>query len=160
MNALLAQHILNYAGTDLLCYRADGDAALAAKQEALWNPWLEWLEETHGVTLRYTSGIMPLGQDEAAISRLRNNVASLPPQTLQPLHDLTVLLGSVVLALAVVQGELAAEGAFALSVLDEMHQSERWGADEEKTARLEARKRDIMAAAESLHSKTPRQEAK
>lgn len=147
MNALLVEHVLNYAGTDLLCYRAEGDGVLAAKQEKLWNPWLEWLGKTQGATLHSTSGIMPVAQDEEAISHLRNKVASLSAERLEKLNDLTVLLGSLVLGLAVLEGALAPVDAFALSTLDETHQAERWGDDEEAAARLAAKREEFLARA-------------
>lgn len=147
MNALLVEHILNYAGTDLLCYRAENDAALAAKQEKLWNPWLEWLGKTQGATLRYVTGIMPVAQDEEALSRLRNKVESLNVERLEKLNDLTVLLGSLVLGLAVLEGALAPQDAFALATLDETHQAERWGEDEEAAARLASKRKEFLAVA-------------
>src|SRR5438552_11939135 len=32
----------NYAGTDLVCYRADHQPDLAARQQALWQPLIDW----------------------------------------------------------------------------------------------------------------------
>ena len=33
-----------YAGTDLLCYRAEHPAELVARQARAWQPWLDWAE--------------------------------------------------------------------------------------------------------------------
>ena len=36
-----------YGGTDLLCYRAEAPAALAARQAAAWQPLLDWAMTAH-----------------------------------------------------------------------------------------------------------------
>src|SRR5690606_34037095 len=37
--------LLHYAGTDLLCYRADGPDGLRQAQQAAWDPVLRWADE-------------------------------------------------------------------------------------------------------------------
>ena len=54
------------------------------------------------------------------------------------------------LALAVARGRLSAEEAWRIAHLDEDFQIERWGADEEATARRAARWREMEAAAAVL----------
>src|SRR5271154_1474123 len=39
--------LLNYASADLLCYRAEEPADLAALQAREWDHWLSWLERSH-----------------------------------------------------------------------------------------------------------------
>lgn len=147
---LLIAHMLDYTGTDLLCYRAPDDELLAAKQAAGWNPWLEWLREKHGVLLRSTSGIIPVEQNEEAYSRLRNKLEERSAETLVALNELTALLGSLVLALAVGEGVLAAEEGFALSILDDTHQAERWGVDEEQRHAEEAKCEEVRSVGRFL----------
>ena len=36
------EEILRYAGSDLLCYRADAPEALVARETELWDPYLDW----------------------------------------------------------------------------------------------------------------------
>lgn len=126
----LVDHVLSYAPTDLLCYHSADDAVLADKQREAWLPWLEWLAATHGATLHFAHGIMPIKQAPEALSRLRNHVESLTAAQLIACNELTAALGSLVLALAVLEGALPAAEAVALSLLDETHQAERWGEDE------------------------------
>ena len=57
----------------------------------------------------------------------------------------TAALGSLVLALALLSGELGPEDAFAASVVDELYQAERWG-EEEEAARARDRLRADIAA--------------
>src|SRR5438132_818207 len=63
------------------------------------------------------------------------------------LRPLTTTSGSLVIALAVLEGELDAEGAFGASQLDESFQIEQWGEDYEAAERRAALKADIGAAA-------------
>lgn len=147
----LTQHMLGYAETDLICYYAPDDAVLAAKQRVGWNPWLEWLREKYGVTLHFTSGIIPVPQEEEALSRLRNHVEQKTGEELVALNELTATLGSIVLALAVLEGALDASPASELSMLDESHQAERWGEDTESTHHRKTKAGDISAVERFLH---------
>lgn len=141
----LVDHVLSYAPTDLLCYHSADDAVLADKQREAWLPWLEWLAATHGATLHSTCGIMPMKQAPESLSRLRNHVESLTAAQLIACNELTAALGSLVLALAVLEGALPAAEAVALSLLDETHQAERWGEDDALT-HARAHKQQEMAA--------------
>ena len=47
--AAFAAPLAAYAGSDLLCYRADGPAPLVARQAARWDPLLAWARETHSL---------------------------------------------------------------------------------------------------------------
>src|SRR5262245_58864535 len=40
-----------YAGTDLLCYRAYDPESLVRRQQALWQPLLDWAAERYGARL-------------------------------------------------------------------------------------------------------------
>ena len=63
---------------------------------------------------------------------------------------MTTLTGSAVLALAVECGRLEAEAAWNAAHVDEDHQIELWGADEEAAARRAWRWREMEAAARVL----------
>ena len=68
--------IAKYAETDLLCYRAE-DPALAERQAALWDPWIDWAARELGVELAVTHGIMPVGQSSEAMAAAHRAVAEL-----------------------------------------------------------------------------------
>lgn len=123
-----------YGGSDLLCYRALGPEALAERQAAGWDPLLDWAAEALGARLAVTRGVMPVAQDAAALDRLAARVAGFGDFHLAGFHDLVAISGSLILALAVTEGRLAAEEAWALSRIDETWQVEQWGEDEEAAA--------------------------
>lgn len=145
----VAAMLADYGGTDLLCYRAEGQPRLAERQAAAWNPLLDWAEATFGARLAVTQGVMPVAQDAAALAALGQAVRGLDAWGLTALHDLVTLPGSLVLGLAVVRGRLDADAAFALSRVDETFQAEEWGHDDEAEAAAE-RRLDAMRVAARL----------
>lgn len=144
----VADEIAKYAGSDLLCYRAGDPQRLAALQTAEWDPLIEWARETLGVRFNLAEGVMFVEQPEGTRDAVRAHVGrERSPVKLAALHVMTTLMGSVVLALAVQQGRLSPEEAWALAHLDEDFQMEVWGQDEEALARRAARWREMEAAA-------------
>ena len=137
----------NYAATDLVCYRATHPPALAARQHAVWQPLIDWAVLRYDAPLSVTTGVIPKNQSEAALHSFAAAVAELDDFALTGLHLATAACGSLVIALALVEGQLDAEQAFAASQLDESFQIESWGEDLEQTERRRALAADIDAAA-------------
>jgi chaperone required for assembly of F1-ATPase len=141
---------LDYAGTDLLCYRAAAPAELALRQQRTWQPWLDWLAEAHGVRLCVTTAMLPVRQPAAAVLRLRAAIEPLDDWLLVGLHGATTALGSLVLGLALLEGAIEAEQALAASLLDELFEIERWGRERDAERRQQVLRRDVTAAASFL----------
>lgn len=137
----------NFAGTDLVCYRADHQPALAARQQAIWQPLLDWATLRFDAPLAVTAGVIPTRQAPASLKALAAAVAAQDDFRLTALHTLSAACGSLVVALAVIEGRLDAEAAFAASQLDESFQIELWGEDAEAAARRTALAADIATAA-------------
>lgn len=149
--AALAAQVARYAETDLVCYLAEGPAALRDRQEAAWAPLREWAEGL-GVALRPSVGIMPKTQPAASIDAIRAHAIGLDRFRLAGLAHGVALFGSAILGLAVERGRLTAAEAYELSRLDEAYQAEHWGEDAEAVrrttgARAEARALDQWFAA-------------
>lgn len=144
----VAEMIADYGGTDLLCYRAEVPRGLRARQDAGWDPLLDWAAQSHGARLAVTSGVMHLAQDAAALAPLRAAVARCSPFQLAALHDLVSLSGSLVIGLAVAEGAEDPETAWALSRIDETWQEEQWGEDEEAQAQAALKRAAFLHAAE------------
>jgi chaperone required for assembly of F1-ATPase len=144
-----AAAIARYAETDLLCYRAE-DPRLAARQAEEWDPVLAWAARALDAPLRVTAGVMPVAQDPAALAALSRAVAAHPPLELAALGVAVPALGSLVLGLALAQGEVGAARAHELATLDERFQEEFWGTDDEALARRVAVRADIELAARMI----------
>jgi chaperone required for assembly of F1-ATPase len=142
----VVQQTANYAGTDLLCYRAVHPPTLAARQQAAWQPLIDWAVLRYDAPLSVTTGVIPKSQATTSLRALAAAVAELDDFTLTALHSATAACGSLVLGLALIEGRLDAEEAFAASQLDESFQIESWGEDSEQTERRRALAADIEAA--------------
>ena len=139
-----------YAGSDMLCYRAPAPSSLVERQRALWQPLLDWAAERYGARLAVAEGTTFVAQPADAVARLREAVAAHGDLALSALYNLTHISGSLVIALAIAEGYLPADRAFAAAQLDELYQVERWGEDPTSTLRHENIKHDIAAGARFL----------
>lgn len=138
--------IVKYAGSDLLCYRADTPAELVARQAAAWDPLLDWAREALGADLAVCTGLMPVDQTAASRGAVEAAVANLDSFRLASAHMMTTLLGSVVLMLATRAGRLTPDEAWKAAHIDEDWQITQWGADAEAARRQEGRKAEFLAA--------------
>lgn len=142
----VADHALSFGRTDLLCYRAEYPDELVARQARVWNPLLDWAGKRFGAKLKLANGIGFKEQSPESILALERAIAETDDFKLAALHTAAMITGSLVLALAVAEGHLNAERAFAAATLDETFQSEKWGTDEEAQARLERLSAELSAA--------------
>lgn len=145
--AEVAGLIAAYGETDLLCYRAERPAELVARQAAAWDGWLDWAATRFGARLSVTAGVLPVAQPPEALAALSARVAACDIWELAALHDLVGLTGSLVLGLAVAEGEIDAEEAWRLSRIDEDWQISQWGADEEAAELAALKKQALIHAA-------------
>jgi chaperone required for assembly of F1-ATPase len=145
-----ARGLSAYAESDLTCYRADGPSDLIARQCEAWDPLLDWAGERYGVEFEIATGIMHRAQDDDMIERLSAAVRAYDPFRMVALHPLVTISGSLIIALAVAEGEIDVDGAFAAGQLDELWQVEQWGEDELAMRAREVKRADFRAAARFL----------
>lgn len=141
------EFLAGYAGTDLLCYRAERPEALVARQREAWDPVLDWLTRRYDVRFRVTSGVMPIEQDADLQLRLARTMEPMSAFGLTGFHDLVTLSGSFALALAAAEDFRPAEEIWSLSRIDETWQSEQWGVDEEAAATEAVKRQAFLHAA-------------
>ena len=142
--------IVRYIGNDLLFYRAETPDALAKRQAASWDPILRWFEETYGAGFMVTAGIMPIEQDIRSVAKAASALSNETAMTLAPLHVMTTLTGSALLAIAHHHGALDIEAVWNAAHVDEDWQIEQWGEDAEAMARRQVRRGELEKAAEFL----------
>jgi len=138
--------IVRYAGTDLVCYRAGHPPELAQRQHDAWQPLIDWAVLRYDAPLEVTVGVVPVAQLPATLRAFAAAVEGYSPFELAALHTATAACGSLVVALALFEGRLEADGAFAASQLDESFEIEQWGEDAEQMRRRAALKDDIALA--------------
>lgn len=139
--------VAKYAGTDLVCYRAEQSPELAERQHAAWQPLIDWATLRFDAPLTVTASILPVAQPAESLKALEAAVSAYETHRLAALHLATAACGSLVVALALIEGRIDAEAAFASAELDESYQIERWGTDAEQAKRRAGLKEDIALAA-------------
>ncbi len=148
--APFAEGLARYAETDLLCYRADSPPELVERQDAVWNPLLDWARDRYDVHFTLVTGIMHQPQPEATVERLAQAVAALDPFRLAALSPVVTITGSLVLGLALLEGAADADGVWQAAHVDEDFQAEIWGEDYLAIEAREAKRREYDAAVRFL----------
>jgi len=142
----VVEDILNYAASDLLCYRAESPAGLVAKQAALWDPILAWVHAEYDAPFKVGAGLKHLDQPAASLDSVRRVISALDPFRLAALHVMTTLTGSALIALAHAKGFLDTGAAWEAAHVDENWQASQWGED------FEARQRNKKRFSEFLNA--------
>jgi chaperone required for assembly of F1-ATPase len=147
---VFAAGLAKYAEGDLACYRAEGPCELVERQAESWDALLSWARRRFDVDFRTTSGILHVDQPAATVEQLSHAVAALEAFHLAGLSPLVTIGGSLIAALAILEGGFSVEDAWRAVSLDERWQLEQWGSDAEAEAALENRRSDFFAAARFL----------
>ena len=147
--------IVKYAGSDLVCYRGEGPDSLVAAQEAAWGPVLAWARQSLGARFVLVQGIVAVDQPAESLRAVEAALADLDPLRLAAVHVATTLTGSALIALAVLNGALTPEDAWAAAHVDEDWQMAQWGRDAMALSRRAARWREMQAAALILRRPGP-----
>jgi chaperone required for assembly of F1-ATPase len=123
------QAILRFGETDTLCYRADPDEPLHARQLRVWEPVLRGIESRHGIVLERVSGVLHRRQRQSTLDVFRGLLDNHDAYTLSALRSLASLAASLVVALAALDGTADAEALWHAANLEEDWQAEHWGWD-------------------------------
>ena len=143
----LADEVVRFCETDLICHIAEEPEELIALEEGHWEPVREWAGEVLGVILVTTEGVRATPQPDASLEAARDYALGLDDFRLTGLVYGCSLYGSALLAMAVCEGALPADEAFEMSRLDESWQIARWGEDEESAAATAAKQIEAEALA-------------
>ena len=116
-----------------------------ARQAERWDPILAWARSRYRVAFEIASGVMHKRQPDVTVERLRQAVLARDAFALAGLSHLVTVSGSLLIALALADGAIDLETAWAAATLDEEWQIETWGADAEAEKALAARLADFEA---------------
>jgi chaperone required for assembly of F1-ATPase len=142
------EEIVRFAGTDMICYRADSPEGLVERQRDGWDPVIRWAADTKGARFILVEGVIHQEQPAPAIEAFSAALSTYRhPLALACVHTVTTLTGSALLALAFAEGFVDAEKAWMLAHIDEDWQIEHWGTDEEAFRRRELRRAEMDVAA-------------
>ena len=115
--AAVLDDLIAFAGSDLLCYRADAPEGLIAKQNEHWDSVLTWAKQELGAPFRLAQGVGHVAQPQASLDAIKERLEDFDAFSLAALHVMTTLTGSALLALAVALRRLTPDEASALSVV-------------------------------------------
>jgi chaperone required for assembly of F1-ATPase len=144
--AAVIADLLRYAETDTLCYRAEPDEPLAARQGELWEPLLKAAEARWDVHFTRIAGVIHCPQPAATLARLKAVLATRDAFALAALTPLTTLAASLVTALAALEPGADVPALWDAANLEEDWQAELWGRDAEAQERRARRYASFAAA--------------
>lgn len=141
--------ILQYLGSDLVCYRAATPPGLVERQKAEWDPVLAWARDALGARFILVAGVVFAAQPEEAIAAAATSIPA-DAWRLGAVASIMTLTGSALIALAVNAGALDPAAAWKAAHVDEDYQMSQWGLDDMALTRRENRFAEFMAAATVL----------
>jgi chaperone required for assembly of F1-ATPase len=151
----VANDITAYAGSDLVCYRAETPEQLVESQSEHWDPVVAWANEALDAQFRVFPGVMHVAQSEASLAAVSKALRPHDAFRLTALLVLTTLTGSALIALALGREWLSADAAWKAAHVDEDYQISLWGEDVEATARRRGRRAEFNSAVQLLALLSP-----
>lgn len=143
--------LVEFSGTDMLLFWGE-NKDLIERQQKLWQPILDWAQQTMDMEFKTTSGIDVPEQDKETGVRMRAFLNSLSDKELLAFFKAALDMRSVLLAAALVKGRLTAEQAFEAAFVEELWQSENWGVVEEAQQRRDELKAELVEIEKFLKS--------
>jgi chaperone required for assembly of F1-ATPase len=142
----VVDELIGRADFDLLFYRASEPPDLTFRQEACWQPLLDWATGTWGSPFNVTTGVMPVSQPAGMAAALASAVDLLGDMELTGLANVAQTSGSLIIALALAAERIDAAAACEAALLDESFQTERWGMPQEILERRQHLTNEIVFA--------------
>ena len=144
--ARFADGLSGFAANELLAYRADEPAPLVAAQATAWDPWLAWARGRYDIEFALVTGIIHRPQPSATLARVAAAYRGMDVFRLAALAPVVTICGSAIIGLAVAEGAMDADAAWAIGHLDELWQAEQWGKDPLAEAGHAERRGELTAA--------------
>lgn len=139
----IISEILDFAGSDLVCYRAEKPQDLVERQVRAWQPVHDWARSAIRAEFQVTEGIVHIDQPAASLGAIEDYLAGKSPWALTALHNMTTLTGSALISAMACDGGILPAEAWLAAHVDEDWQIEQWGSDEEARHRRDYRKREF-----------------
>ncbi len=125
------KEVLEYAKTDLLCYRVTSPKKLKNIQEKNWDPILNIYDSEFDIKMLSTVTLEYVNQDKESLDRFLEILKTYQAPKLFLIYKMTQLLGSALLSVLIEQNFIDEKKAWMLSRIEEDWQHKIWGKDEE-----------------------------
>lgn len=142
--------MVDYAGSDLVCYRAARPPDLVASQAANWNPVIDWALRSLDAPFIVITGVIHQPQPPAALWAVGAALAQLNSFEIAALHTIMTITGSTLISLMLAMRAITAEAAWTTAHADEDFQIKTWGQDGEAQLRRAARQREFVSCCRFL----------
>lgn len=139
----IIERLMKFSETDMLLFWGE-DKDLLLRQEKLWRPVLDWAQNRLKLSLKTTQSLDVPEQDKQTAEQMRAFLSGLNNKQLLCFLKAALDMRSVLLAAALVEGQLSAEQAFEAAFLEELWQSENWGVVEEAEQRHNELKSELL----------------
>ncbi|MCE9506810.1 MAG: ATPase [Alphaproteobacteria bacterium] len=146
--AEMEEQLLEYGGSDLLCYFATHPETLVKQQQAHWLPLLGWMQEKYGIVFKTVAGIQYHHQPQESLDKLEKLINGLDAADFTVVQAASATTGSVMIALALLAGKISPEEAYRAACVDEIYQLETWGEDAEARKRLNIIQSELKSIAQ------------
>jgi chaperone required for assembly of F1-ATPase len=141
----IVKDVVDYANSDLVCYRADRPEALVRRQAEAWNPVLDWALTALDAPFEAIVGVVHKAQVPQALHAHEAAVCALNDFELAALHSIMTMTGSALIAMMLARDAISPKAAWLAAHVDENFQIEQWGQDEEARIRRAARHAEFTA---------------
>ena len=148
--ARIVSEVVDYAGSDLVCYRAAAPDALVERHAKAWNPVVDWARTALDAPFVVTTGIIHVAQPETALKAHEAALGGLSHFELSAYYSVMTMTGSALIAMMLARNATTPEAAWNAAHVDEDYQIELWGQDYEAADRREARFREFTACCRFL----------
>ena len=139
----IESEVLDYANSDLVCYRTARPSDLVARQLKMWDPVVDWARTALDAPFEVTDGIIHRPQPEAAINAFGEALKSLSDFDLSAFYTIMTLTGSALIAMMLARQAITPDAAWAAAHVDEDYQIEHWGQDDEARDRRVGRHKEF-----------------
>ena len=130
-NALYLKEVIEYAKTDLLCYRSSSPKNLRILQEKKWDPIISFYEHEFSIKMLSTTSLEYINQDKDSLDKFHGILRAYDGPSLFLVYKMSQFLSSALLSVLLEKKLIGDEKAWRLSQLEEDWQKKIWGKDEE-----------------------------
>ena len=135
--------LLEYAETDLLCYRVSSPKKLKALQERKWDPILSIYDREFSIKMASSDSLNYVSQDKESLDKFLGILKAYESPKLFLIYRMTQLLGSALLSVLVEKNLVNEKKAWMLSRIEEDWQKKIWGKDEESIEAEKFKRKDF-----------------
>ena len=141
----ITAEILEFAGSDMVCYRAESPESLVLRQATHWDPIIAWAKSELKASFVTVNTVTHKRQSALVLQTLESQITDLDPFSFVAVHNLTTLTSSALLATMAAMRVISADAAWRAANVDEDWQIETWGEDSEAVARRAGRFNEFSA---------------